>query len=624
MRRKSGHALEATREVKRAHVNDRGQRVERERVLQALLDVLDEPPQSMTAKVRGVGGRPPNPMLIAQHVRCERMRCLARFDVRDRSHAEARAAEAVPDREHQRIGRERDGAIAQRGLESESADVGALGRSSQDTGIWIQLERVAVLANAQQRSRLWPDDVTAAGHGAYVVDATVLRDRNGGVSGEHDLEPIRTRERGTFEWRQARIFDFEPGPRADGALHAGEHRAEVGPAESLVHGSVEQDSTLLVPRVRGIVTTAELDEKLIMSFVTSADGVRIAYEKLGGGAPIILVGGLLCARDALRELAERLARDFSVLIYDRRGRGESGDAPPYAVERELDDLRALLAAAGGYAAVYGHSSGGGLALRAAAAGLPITRLVLHEPPYGGNDEESRRSARHLAEQIRATLERGSRGEAVRLFFAAMGLPNEVVDELAGEPARRALAHTMTYDFEVMGEFEGGSIPADLVASITVPTLVLAGSASPDFFVDTSLRLASLLSRGALTMLEGQDHAAPAEAVAPTVASFLADGSAHEAAIRKLVRDWAASVRNKDLAGVLRDHSTDLLLIDVDLREVSVTAGSDVAFATAIASCASAADAEGKRTELEVRLTLGLRKLGRRWVLVHEHHSVPAT
>jgi pimeloyl-ACP methyl ester carboxylesterase len=256
-------------------------------------------------------------------------------------------------------------------------------------------------------------------------------------------------------------------------------------------------------------------------YVTSADGTRIGFDRLGAGPTIVLVNGLLCTRRTTAPLAEQLAPTFTVINYDRRGRGDSGDIVPYAVEREVEDLAALIADAGGTASLYGHSSGAGLALVAAASGLPIERLVLHEPPYGADDEESRRGARELAEQILATLAERRAADAIATFFAASGLPDEMVIALSSDPDRIAVAHTMAYDIAVMGELNGGAIPEDLVRAITVPTLVLAGGASPEFFRDTAARLAALLQHGQYAVLDGQDHGASAEAVAPTVAAFLA-------------------------------------------------------------------------------------------------------
>src|SRR5918995_4112272 len=133
-----------------------------------------------------------------------------------------------------------------------------------------------------------------------------------------------------------------------------------------------------------------------MDIVTSSDGTPIAFDKLSDGQPVIVVGGQLCDRALTRPTAEELAKHFTVFNYDRRGRGDSGDTAPYAVEREIEDIEAPIVEAGGTASVYGHSSGAALALHAAAAGLPITKLVLHEPPYNPEGEEERRISREYA------------------------------------------------------------------------------------------------------------------------------------------------------------------------------------------------------------------------------------
>lgn len=259
--------------------------------------------------------------------------------------------------------------------------------------------------------------------------------------------------------------------------------------------------------------------------VTSADGTRLAYDRLGSGPPVVLVSGLFCTRQTTRPLAEELAGRFTVLNYDRRGRGESGDTAPYAVEREVEDLAALVAEAGGVAAVYGHSSGAGLALRAAASGVPMSRLVVHEPPYGGEDEDSTRSARELAVDIRNALAKDRRADAIRRFFADSGMPPEMIDGMSADPGMLAVAPTMVNDLEVMGDFDGGTIPEDLVRAITVPTLVVAGSTSPDFFRRTADRLAELLPDATSATVDGHDHGAPADVVAPVVATFLTDTAA---------------------------------------------------------------------------------------------------
>jgi pimeloyl-ACP methyl ester carboxylesterase len=259
----------------------------------------------------------------------------------------------------------------------------------------------------------------------------------------------------------------------------------------------------------------------VTSHVTSADGTRIAFDRLGEGPPVIVVGGILNDRQTTRLLAEKLAERLSVINYDRRGRGGSGDTAPYAVEREIEDLGALIAAAGGSAAVYGHSSGACLALEAAARMLPVSRLVLHEPPYGPNDEESRREAREGAEQVLAPLAEGRRGEAIGRFLTAAGMPAEMVEGATKDPKMLALAPTMAHDYEVVGDVSrGGAVPEELVRALTMPTLVIFGSASPAFFRDTAARIAELLPSGRHVVLEGQDHGASADAVAPVVAEFI--------------------------------------------------------------------------------------------------------
>jgi pimeloyl-ACP methyl ester carboxylesterase len=254
--------------------------------------------------------------------------------------------------------------------------------------------------------------------------------------------------------------------------------------------------------------------------VTSRDGTRIAFEEFGEGQPVVIIGGMFCDRATFRPLAEQLGRQFRAITYDRRGRGNSTDTPPYAVAREVEDLTAVIEAVGGEASVYGHSSGAGLALNAAADGVPIRRLVLHEPPYGGDDDESRREARELAEYVRAAIAEGRRGDAIMRFLTAAGMPAEMAEPAISDPKMQAIAPTMPYDHEVMGDFDGGAIPEDLVRRVKTPTLVIAGGVSPDFFRDTAARLTELLSDASLRILEGQDHAAPAEVVAPVVTEFL--------------------------------------------------------------------------------------------------------
>ena len=161
-------------------------------------------------------------------------------------------------------------------------------------------------------------------------------------------------------------------------------------------------------------------------FAVSNDGTRIAFDRLGEGPPVVLSSGIFCTRTTTQALAEELAQRFSVINYDRRGRGESTDTAPYAVEREIEDLGALIAEAGGAASVYGHSSGAGLALNGAAAGLPIERLILHEPPYGPDDGERRRGTAIRISDLLAD------GEYALLEGQDHGAPAEVVGPVVAE------------------------------------------------------------------------------------------------------------------------------------------------------------------------------------------------
>ena len=254
----------------------------------------------------------------------------------------------------------------------------------------------------------------------------------------------------------------------------------------------------------------------------SRDGTPIAFERLGDREALILVGGALQGRATYHPLAEELSRHLTVVNYDRRGRGDSGDTAPYAVEREIEDLRALIAAAGGTASVYGHSSGAGLVLHAAARGLPLDKIVLHEPPFGSGSEEERRAEQEEAEQISALLAQNRRVDAVTLYFASMGLPTEVVHHLAHDPAMLANAPTIRYDpYEVMSEHSrGGVTPAEQASRVTLPALVLAGGASPEWMIDASRQIADALPNGRLRVLEGHDHVVPPDVLAPVLAEFI--------------------------------------------------------------------------------------------------------
>ena len=264
-----------------------------------------------------------------------------------------------------------------------------------------------------------------------------------------------------------------------------------------------------------------------MEKVTSRDGTTIAFDRLGEGPPVILVCGAMCDRALMRPTAEELAKRFTVFNYDRRGRGDSGDTAPYAVQREIEDIGALVAEAGGTAAVYGHSSGAGLVLHAAAHGLPLAKIVLHDPPYAPEgDEEARRISREYGENLKAMLSEGRCGDAVELFMTLVGMPQEMVEGMRQTPrwaGLEAMAPALAYDSEVMGDIDrDGTIPVEQASRVSVPALVLTGGSDYPWMIEVGRRLADAMPNGRHRGLEGQEHSVPPEVLVPVLAEFFAD------------------------------------------------------------------------------------------------------
>jgi pimeloyl-ACP methyl ester carboxylesterase len=258
-----------------------------------------------------------------------------------------------------------------------------------------------------------------------------------------------------------------------------------------------------------------------METTQSVDGTMIAFQRSGQGPPLILVVGAFSDRSATAALAPLLAQHFTVYEYDRRGRGGSGDTPPYSVDREIEDLEAVLDVAGGSGCVFGHSSGAVLALEAASRGVPITKLAVYEPPYMVDDTRPRPAA-DLTARVRAAISSGRRGDAAKLFvLEAVALPPELVEAMQGSPSwqgMEALAHTLLYDLAIVGD---GSIPAARLAAIDVPTLALDGGASPDWVGHALAALAAVIPGAKRMTLDGQGHAVlrqPAS-LAPVLTEF---------------------------------------------------------------------------------------------------------
>ena len=257
--------------------------------------------------------------------------------------------------------------------------------------------------------------------------------------------------------------------------------------------------------------------------VRSADGTTIAFDRSGAGPPLILVGGALSDRQAAVPLAPLLAPTFTVLAYDRRGRGGSGDTPPYTVAREVEDLAALIEDAGGAAFVFGHSSGAALALKAVAGGLPIPMLALYEPPFIVDDSRTPVPDDYMA-HLQELVAAGRRGDAVAYFMTeGVGVPPEIVEQMRQAPmwpGLEALAHTIAYDCMVMGDqMAGRPLPPSWSSSSTVPTLVMDGGNSPAWARHAVAALADILPRAERRTLEGQDHGPAPDVLAPVLEAF---------------------------------------------------------------------------------------------------------
>lgn len=257
-----------------------------------------------------------------------------------------------------------------------------------------------------------------------------------------------------------------------------------------------------------------------MTSVTSRDGTTIAFEKSGTGPALIIVNGALSHRKLYGDTAllRMLGQHFTTYTYDRRGRGESADVQPYAVEREIEDVEALINSAGGQAYLYGVSSGAALALRAAAAlgSTRVPKLALYEPPYGQETGEFEQQKQRVNEIIKS----GRPGEAAEFFLSELGTQPEALEGMKASPewdAIKKIDFTLAYDFEVLGN---GTVPADVARAIRVPTLVMNGEKSMDFMHATADQLATLVPGARRKTLPGQTHQAAAEAVAPALITFL--------------------------------------------------------------------------------------------------------
>jgi len=277
-----------------------------------------------------------------------------------------------------------------------------------------------------------------------------------------------------------------------------------------------------------------------MKKVTSKDGTTIAFDQLGQGPAAILVNGALGTRShaAPDSLAGILSKQFKVIDYDRRGRGDSSDTPPYAVQREIEDIEALIDDAGGSAFLFGNSSGAILALEAARA-LPskVKKLAMYEPPFIIDDSRPP-LPKDYVEQLNAATAAGRPGEAVEIFMTkALLIPPEFVAKMRNAPMNQTfgdetgakppewvdmetVAHTLAYDGLIVKDFLAGNpLPPKRWASFTAPALVIVGGNSEPFFHDGAQALVEDMPNTRRRILEGQDHAVSPAALAPVLIDF---------------------------------------------------------------------------------------------------------
>jgi pimeloyl-ACP methyl ester carboxylesterase len=257
--------------------------------------------------------------------------------------------------------------------------------------------------------------------------------------------------------------------------------------------------------------------------VTSRDGTRIAYDTWGKGRAVILVNGALADRSGNAELAQFLAPQFTVYSYDRRGRGESGDTKPYSVEREIEDIAALIERAGGSAYVYGKSSGASLALRAAAAlGEKVQKLALYEAPYSDADGAAK-EWKQFRTKLDGLLAADRRADAITAFLKFSGAPDEVLTKLKASPAwagMLAMAPTLAYDNAILGDDR--SVPAGIAAKVKAATLVMDGGASLErlpFMRPTADKLGKSIPSAQRLVVKGQSHDVSGKVLAPILLKF---------------------------------------------------------------------------------------------------------
>jgi len=254
-------------------------------------------------------------------------------------------------------------------------------------------------------------------------------------------------------------------------------------------------------------------------YVTSKDGTKIAYEVVGQGPPLVFVMGAMGTRRIAfsKAMREELAKSFTLHFYDRRGRGETGDASPtpYLVEREIEDLRAVCEAAGGSPFVCGTSSGAALALLAAASGVPMRMLAAHEPPYAVGEHAATFDRGYQANVTKLVAE-GKREEAVKYFMRTVGVPGFMLWAMRFMPFWKdavAAAPSLPYDAAVMGSFD---MPEKRLREIRVPTVVLVGGSTAPRLRAAADAVAKVVPGATERVIPKQNHGVKPAALRPVL------------------------------------------------------------------------------------------------------------
>jgi pimeloyl-ACP methyl ester carboxylesterase len=260
-----------------------------------------------------------------------------------------------------------------------------------------------------------------------------------------------------------------------------------------------------------------------MKTITSKDGTTIAFDRQGDGPALILVDGAMSTRSSGSNpgLVTLLAPHLTVYNYDRRGRGDSGDTLPYAAEREIEDIDAMIDEAGGSAFLFGQSSGGCLAMDATVKlGDKVKKLAMYEAPYN-DDPEAQKVWGEYIKNLTEALASGRQGDAVALFMALVGMPAARIKEVRHAPfwaGMEAVAPTLAYDHAgVIGS--DVSVPVDRAARVHVPTLVMAGGNGAPFMLETAKTLSKVIPAAELRVVEGQTHEFDPKALAPVLTEF---------------------------------------------------------------------------------------------------------